>query len=132
MASTTIHKEERPLKELFSELFQEVGTMFRDELALAKAEMSVKIKQEIRDVAMVAIGGIIIYAGLFFLLGSVVAALWLVMPLWLSSLLVGIVTMLAGYLMIQKGKKEMQEREMKPTETIETVKESKEWIQKKR
>ena len=55
--------QERSLASLFSDLWRETATLFRDEAELAKAEMSEKVSQVQTGAASLAIGGAVLYAG---------------------------------------------------------------------
>lgn len=120
---------EPSLGELFSDLAYDARTLVIQEVALAKSEMSQKISQGKRGTTFLGIGGAIAYAGLLALIGAAILALDLVMPAWLAALIVGVVVAIVGYMLIQKGLNELKPKELKPTQTIESVKETKEWAQ---
>ncbi len=122
------HKDEKPLGELFSELSRGVSSMFRQEVELAKTELSHKAKQAVKDAVYLIAGGILAFGGFLVLLGMLVAALANVMPVWLSALIVGVVVCGAAYTLIQKGLSDLKKRSLKPEQTVETIKESGKWI----
>ncbi len=119
--------DDRSLGELFSELSQETTTLIRQEVNLAKTEMSQKASRVGKDVGFMAAGGAVVYAGLLAILAGVIALLGLVIPLWLSALLVGLVVAVAGYFLVRKGLDALKQEELAPRETIQTLKEDKEW-----
>ena len=57
------HKDEKPLGELFSELSRGVSSMFRQEVELAKAELSQKAKQALKDAPFLSPGRFWLSAG---------------------------------------------------------------------
>jgi xanthine/uracil permease len=118
---------EPSLGELFSNLAYDTRTLVVQEVALAKAEMSQKLNQGKRGATYLGIGGAIAYAGLLALIGAAIMALALFMADWLAALIVGVVVAIVGYVLIQKGLNELKPEELKPTQTIESVKETKEW-----
>jgi hypothetical protein len=63
-------REDRSIGELFSELSQKTTTLVRQEIELAKAEMSQKASRVGKNVGFLVIGGIVAYTGLL----AVVAA----------------------------------------------------------
>lgn len=67
------------------------------------------------------------YAGLLAILAGVIFLLDLLMPLWLSALLVGIVVALVGYFLVRRGLDALKQEDLAPQETMETLKEDKEW-----
>jgi uncharacterized membrane protein YphA (DoxX/SURF4 family) len=121
-------KEERSVGELLSELTRELSTLFRQEVALAKTEMSQKASKAGKDVGYLAAGGAIAYAGFLTILAGVVLALGLVLPWWASALIVGVVVALIGYLLIHKGQTALKKVDLTPQETVETLKEDKQWL----
>ncbi len=120
--------DDRSLSELFSELTQETTTLVRQEVQLAKTEMSQKASRIGKDVGFLAAGGAVVYAGLLAIIAGVIFLLGLVIPLWLSALLVGIAVALTGYyFLVRKGLDALKQEDPVPRETIETLKEDKEW-----
>jgi Flp pilus assembly protein TadB len=119
--------DDRSLGELFSELSQETTTLIRQEVNLAKTEMSQKASRVGKDVGFLVAGGAVAYAGLLAVIAGVIALLGLVIPLWLSALLVGLVVAVAGYFLVRRGLDALKQEDLAPRETIETLKEDKEW-----
>ena len=120
-------RDDRSLGELFSELSQETTTLIRQEVNLAKTEMSQKASRVGKDVGFLAAGGAVAYAGLLAIIAGVIALLGLVIPLWLSALLVGLVVAAIGYFLVRKGLDALKQEELTPRQTIETLKEDKQW-----
>ncbi|MDP8949979.1 MAG: phage holin family protein [Actinomycetota bacterium] len=119
--------DDRSLGELFSELSQETTTLIRQEVNLAKTEMSQKASRVGKDVGFMAAGGAVAYAGLLAIVAGVIALVGLVIPLWLSALLVGLVVAAIGYFLVRKGLDALKQEDLAPRQTIETLKEDKEW-----
>ena len=124
--------DDRSLGELFSELSQETTTLIRQEVNLAKTEMSQKASRVGKDVGFMAAGGAVAYAGLLAILAGVIALLGLVIPLWLSALLVGVVVAGLGYFLVRKGLDALKQEDLAPRQTIESLKEDKEWVKDQR
>jgi hypothetical protein len=120
-------RDGRSLGELFSELAQETSTLVRQEVNLAKTEMSQKASTAGKHLGVLAAGGALAYAGLLAILAGVIALLNDVMPLWASALLVGIVVAIVGYLLIRKGLDALKREDFAPRETLETLKEDQQW-----
>lgn len=121
-------REDRSLGELFSELSRETSTLFRQEIALAKTEMTEKATTVGKNVGFLAVGGAVAYAGFLVLLGALVVILALFLPWWLSALIVGVIVAAVGYALVQKGLSTLKQVDMAPRETIESLKEDKEWV----
>jgi len=124
--------EERSLGELFGELAQQTTTLVRDELRLAKVEMTNKAADAGKKAVLVGAGGIVAHAGLFAILAGIIAALAQaeILPIWTSALLVGFVCVIAGYAMTRRGLTALKNIELTPRETVETLKEDKLWAQR--
>lgn len=120
-------REERSLGELFGELARETTTLIRQEIALAKNELGAKARQAGRAGAIVAAGALLAMVALIVLAGAAVAAIATSLPIWLSALLVGLVLGGLAYSFIQKGTHDLKRIEPAPRETLETLKEHKQW-----
>jgi hypothetical protein len=120
-------RDDRSLGELFSELAQETSTLVRQEVNLAKTEMSQKASTAGKHIGVLAAGGALAYAGLLAILAGIIALLNDVMPLWVAALLVGIVVAIVGYLLIRKGLDALKREDFAPRETLETLKEDQQW-----
>jgi hypothetical protein len=120
--------DERSLGELFGDLARDMGTLVSQELALARTELTDKATRVGKDVAMLAVGGLVAYAGL---LAIVAAAIVLIadrgVPLWVSALVVGLVVAGIGYLLVQRGLSALKHEDLSPRQTIESIKEDAQW-----
>ena len=120
-------RDDRSLGELFSELAQETTTLVRQEVNLAKVEMSQKASHAGKQVGVLAAGGAVAYAGLLAMLAGVIALLNTFMPLWASALLVGIVVAVVGYLLVRRALDALKREDFAPRQTMETIKEDQQW-----
>jgi uncharacterized membrane protein YqjE len=123
-------RDDRSLGELFSELSRQTSTLIRQEVALAKVEMKQKGAEVGKDVGMMAAGGALAYAGLLALIATVIIILAEFIPWWLSALIVSLVVLGVGGMLIQRGMSALKQTSMAPEQTIETLKEDKEWAKK--
>lgn len=119
--------DERSLGDLFSELATETSTLVRKELQLAKTEMTHKATSAGKDVGMIGAGGALAYAGLLAVIAAVIIGLGQIIPMWLSALIVGAVVIGVGYLLIQRGLDAIKRIDPTPRQTLDTLKEDKEW-----
>lgn len=124
----TVMRQEPSLGELFSELSQEASTLIRQEVQLAKVELSRKAARAGKEVAFIIAGGAIAYGGFLALIAAVIMGVGEFLPGWLSALLVGVIVAGIGYLLLQKGLSNLKEINPAPRRTIETLKEDKEWL----
>jgi hypothetical protein len=115
---------------LIKELKQQAKTFIRDEIQLAKVEMSRKIGSYGASATSVAIGGFLAYAGLIVFLGGLGALLaYAFSRLGLDPLLaafiglaiIGLLVFVAGALMLLKGVQAVKKVSPKPERTIRTL-----------
>jgi len=121
-------RDDRSLGELFAELASDTSNLVRQEINLARAEMTQKATEAGRDAGKIAAGGVLAHTALLVLVAALVAGLGEFMPIWLSALIVGVVLAIAGYILIRQGLDALKRIDPKPQQTIETLKEDKEWI----
>ena len=121
-------RDERSIGELFAELSQETATLVRQEVNLAKAEMSQKASVVGKNVGFLAAGGAVAYAGLLAIIAGIIALLGLLIPYWISALVIGLIVAGIGGFLVRKGLAALQQESFAPEETIETLKEDKEWM----
>ena len=74
------------------------------------------------------VGGAIAYAALLAVIAAIILLLDNVMPSWGASLLVGVVVAGIGWLLIGKAVSALQQTDVTPRETVETLKEDAAWM----
>lgn len=121
----------RSLGSLFATLSQQLSTLFRRELALARAEFSEKVREAGSGLALLAAGGMIILTGLFFIVQAavfgVVALLDIFLPaavaVWLGPLLVGLVAVVIGWALLANGRHKLSAETLAMQRTAQSVRE---------
>ncbi len=135
---TTSHSNSIPT--LLRELRDDTTTLFRQEVALAKTELKDNVSKLGGKVAQLAVGGFVAYAGVIVLLiglGQLLGILLVRAGLdenvarWLAPTGVGLLVAIIGWMMVSKAKNAMARTEIAPTQTMESLRESKEWAQSK-
>ena len=118
------------LGDLFRQLAQDSATLVRQEVALAKAEIRDNVKSVARDGAKVAIGGFLA------LIGALVLTAFLVLLVgdaldeyWLGALIVGALFVIVGAVLAMGALKSLKRDTIAPEQTIQTLKEDKQWLQ---
>lgn len=130
VSRNTTSGADRSLGELFSELSRETSTLVRQEVALARTELTAKASQVGRDVGFLAMGGAVAYAGLLAIIAGIIILIGdLIDNMWLSALIVGLIIAGIGYYLVQKGLSDLKNANLAPEQTIESLKENKEWVQ---
>ena len=120
--------DNKPLGDLFSDLASEMSNLVRQEVALAKVEVGQKAKYVGKNVGYLVVGGAVVYAALLAIIAAIIMLLDNVMPSWGAALLVGVVAGLVGWLLIGKAMSALQQADMTPRQTVETLKEDATWM----
>jgi xanthine/uracil permease len=119
------YAQDRSLMGLFADLWRETQTLVHQEAQLAKAELSEKVSQVTTGAGEIAAGGAILFAGFIVLLFAAVGALELMLPtehaIWLAPLIVGVVVMIVGYIVLSRGRKQLQAENLAPERTMESL-----------
>ncbi len=111
------------LGELFSSLTANTQTLVKQELALAKTELTQSAKDIGMAIGKLVAAALILYAGLIVLLFTAVALLHkIAFSWWVSALIVGGVVILIGLLLVLRAKSQLSGANLKPTATIESLK----------
>lgn len=116
---------------LLSRLMGEVSTLFRKEIALAKAEMSEAASNAKSGAISLAAGGAVIYAGFLVVLYALVLLLAQTMEPWLAALIVGAVVAIIGFILLQTGKKRLHSASFTPERTQASLSKDKEMVQRR-
>jgi xanthine/uracil permease len=115
----------RSLVGLFSDLWRETQTLVHQETQLAKTEISQKVSQVATGAGEIAAGGLVLFSGFLVLLFAAVGALELLIAsehaIWLAPLIVGVIVMIVGYLLLSRGRKQMQAESLAPERAIESL-----------
>jgi len=131
--------DSRSLSDLIKELRDESVALVREEVALAKTEMSEKASTIGRNTGLLIAGGAIAHLGLIFLLLAASYGLYVtiglaglpVHALWIAPLIVGVVVGGIGLAMFSSAKHNLGNVSPVPERTKESLKEDKQWLQAK-
>jgi hypothetical protein len=119
---------DQSISELVKDLATETSTLVRQEIDLAKAEMTDRGKRAGKGVGMLAAGAGVALLAFGALTAGLIAALDLAMPTWLAALIVTAVYGAIAAVLVQIGRKQVQEAAPPvPEDTIESVKEDVQW-----
>jgi len=121
---------ERSIGQLFGDLGTEARTLLQQELTLARTELTIKARLASRQASYLAVGGVLGFVGLELLLGAVALVLGLVMPLWASLILVGVVVAAVAYVLLRHGLAALRKMDPRPTQTLLSIEDTKQWTRK--
>jgi hypothetical protein len=123
----TLHRSERPVGGLLSDLARQFTLLLRQEMALARAEIVDKIGQLGSATGLIAAGGLIAFAGLLYLLAAATLGLGKVVEMWLAALIVGGVVLLVGAGLALLGRARLQASNLVPLRTVRSLKDDAAW-----
>ena len=113
---------EPTIGELIRSLLQDMGQLIRTEIKLAQAEVGQNVSRAKAPVAMMAVGGLLLFGAFLTLLGALVG--WLadaVGPGW-AAFIVAVVVGGAGVALMLSAKNKLSNVALTPTRTVASVK----------
>lgn len=123
------HRMDRSIGELFSDLSQQTGELVRQEMRLAKAELSEKLSglgahaMKIGVAAAFGLAAVIAVAGTVALLLIEIG----VEP-WLAALITAAAFGMTAFVLVQSAITALRKKSIAPVETIHTLKETTQWV----
>jgi len=121
-------RSDRSVAALFSDLAAETGTLFRQEIALFKAELSEKLGRLGLGAGALAAGGLVAFSGWLVLLAAAVLGLSNLVAPWLAALIVGVVVLAIGAGLLLFGKSKLDSEALVPRRTLNSLREDEAWI----
>ncbi len=124
---------ERSLGDLLTGLTTDLSTLLRQEVQLAKVETMEKVNHATQSIVLMAAGGFVAYGGFLAIIAAMVAgfSLWFSLSIWLSALLVGVLWIVVGLICLQIGRSTLQQVNVVPEKTLETMKGNVDMIKEK-
>jgi hypothetical protein len=111
------------LAELISRVSDDAKKLVRAEVALAKAELSGKVKTAGIGAGMFGAAGVIVWFAVAVLIAAAVLGLAVVLPYWLAALVVGVALVLVAGLLVLLGAGALRRAQpLAPTQAIASVK----------
>ena len=119
---------ERSIGELFGKLSNEMSTLIRQEMALARAELTEKGKEAGKGAGLFGGAGAVGLLGAGALTAGIILLLDLAIAAWLAAIIVGLVYVVVAAVLGLKGRDRIQAATPPvPEQTVDTVKEDVEW-----
>jgi hypothetical protein len=122
---------ERSVAELFTDLSQQLSALLRQEALLARTEVSQRLQALARDALVLGVGAAL---GLAALMAATAALVLLLIQLnvmpWIAAVLVAATLAIVAGVLVQSRVRAMRRRTVVPVETVETIKETAQWIKK--
>lgn len=116
---------QRSLGQLVADATQDVSTIVRNEIQLAKAEVKTDVTKAGKAIAMFAVAGVFAFLALILLLITAAQALIaLGVAAWLAYLIVAVVLLVIAGILALVGKKALSTVNGKPERTIRNAQET--------
>lgn len=116
---TTDPRQERTLGQLVASATQDLSTLVRSEIALAKAELSVQFKKAGVGGALLAAAGVVAFYSVYFIFITIAEGIEaLGLPRWLSFLIVTVFMLLVAGVLAALGIRKMKTVKPSPDKTI--------------
>lgn len=132
-------KDDRSLGQLLKELTSETTTLLKQEVDLAKTEMSEKASRLGTNLGSLAMGGGVAFLGALALLAAAIYGLTSILDqfmslgvaVWLAPLIIGLILAAVGYSLVKKALETLKRESLTPQKTTESLQENKEWLKQK-
>jgi len=122
---------ERSVAELFTDLSQQLSTLFRQESLLARTEITQRLQAFAKDAVVIGVGAAL---GLAALMAATAAIVLLLVELditpWIAAILTAVLLAIVAGVLVQARLSAMRKRTVAPVETVESIKETAQWIKK--
>lgn len=132
-------KDDRSLGQLLKELTSETTTLLKQEVNLAKTEMSEKASRVGTNLGSLALGGGVAFLGALALLAAAIYGLTSILDqfmslgvaVWLAPLIIGLILAAVGYSLVKKALETLKRESLAPQRTTQSLQENKEWLKEK-
>lgn len=114
--------EERSLSELLSDVTDEIATLFRKEVELARAETSEQVSRAAKAGGMLGAAAVIGFLDLILFSFAAAWALSEVVPEGVAFLIVAVVSTVVAGVLAMAGKKRLASVNPMPDQTVQTLK----------
>lgn len=115
------------LSELLGRLTRELTTLVRQEVDLAKMELTERGRVAAAAGAFLASGAMLLFVGFIALTAAIILALAMVLPAWAAALIVACAYIGLGVVLALIGKQRMERAQPPAPQTLATIKENVEW-----
>ena len=128
------------IADLIKDLRDEAMLLVRQEVALAKTEISEKMARILRNTVYAIAGALVAFVGVIFILQAATVAIGIGLheagltekqSLWASPLILGVIVAIVGTVLISKGIAAVKNESLVPEKTMESLNNDKKWIQNK-
>lgn len=122
---------ERSLTDLVGEIGSDAQRLIRDEIRLARAELTQNLREAALGLAGVVVAGAMAYLGIWFVGLAVFWAIFLAIPGWAAALSVAVGYFIVAGIALLVARSRLKPSQLRPDQTIETLEEDREWLERR-
>lgn len=112
---------QQPITALLADLVRQLGLLFRQEMALLRAELGEKFGRLGQGAVALAAGVLLTFSGWLVLLAAAVLGLAHLVAAWLAALIVGFVVVAFGGIALYVGKRRLAAASLVPQRTLHSL-----------
>jgi hypothetical protein len=128
MSNLEVRSDNRPLREIVADVGSSLNTIVRDEIRLTIVELKDKLRASPKAIAYLVAAGLLGFLAVECFVTACIAALAIVLPLWLSALIVAVLAASAAGGAFVIGRVALEKIEPIPQQTLETMKDNVDWV----
>ncbi|MCW2777234.1 MAG: hypothetical protein JWN17_959 [Frankiales bacterium] len=113
--------------QLVGQVTNDLSTLMRQEIALARAEITEEAKKAAKGAGALGAAGYLGYLASIFASLTLMFVLDTFLPIWAAALIVTALYGLIAFVLFSKGKKQLKTVDPTPRQTVETLKEDVQW-----
>ncbi|HEY7390450.1 MAG TPA: phage holin family protein [Bryobacteraceae bacterium] len=120
--------DNRPLREIVADIVSGLNRIVRDEIRLAIVELKGKLRASPKAVAYLAAAGLLGFLAVECFVTFCIAALAMVLPVWLSALIVALLAASAAGGAFVIGRLALEKIDPIPQQAMEALKDNVDWV----
>lgn len=125
----SLTRADRPIPDLLRDLSRDTSTLFRQEIALAKAEIGEQAATVAKDAVWIGVGAVLLHLALLVTVAAMVLGLIAVgMVPWLAAVVVAASIALIGGGIVATRVATIRRRTLIPVHTVDSLKETAQWL----
>ena len=119
--------DSRSLSDIVAAAVQNIQNIFRAEMRLAAVELKEKFRRSAKAGTLLGIAGVMGFFAGACITTTCIVALAIVLPLWLSALVIGVMLAAGAGGAFMLGRLALEEVDPLPQQTLESLKDNLEW-----
>lgn len=124
---TAIPSDNKSLGQLFGDLLNETRTLVRQEVALAKTELSGKAAFLGKHAGVAGAGALVALVGTLAIVSGLIIALGHKIGYATSAFIIGVLFVIVGAVLVMKALNAMKTQSLAPQQTADQIKETTQW-----